>query len=648
MTNDPIWQPTQAHINKSKLYQFMQTVNRCYHLNCATYWDLYHWSIKQPGNFWQMVWDFCQVKASQPAQSQLIGASDMLKAKWFPGAKLNYAENLLKRNDNKLALIFRNEQNRRQTLTYAQLNHKVAKLANALKQHNIKKGDLIAAYMPNMPETVIALLASSSIGAIWSACSPEFGIDGVIERFGQIKPKILFTVDGQTYQGKSFDLLNKITQISQKIPSIENIIITPYLNENPILDDLSNASLFEDFLSSDSNLSFAQLPFEHPLCVMFSSGTTGAPKCIVHGSGATLLQHLKELVLHTDLRPEETIFYYTTCGWMMWNWYISSLAIGSTLVIYDGAATFPSTDTLFNLIDEESICVFGTSASYISLLKKSHLQPNKSHPLNQLRMILSTGSPLLPELFDYVYTHIKTDIMLCSISGGTDILSCFALGNPMLPIYRGELQSPGLGMDVDIFDDQGHSLKRGKGELVCKSPFPSMPLYFFNDPDKIKYQKTYFSKYPGIWAQGDYAALTQHGGFKFYGRSDTVLNPGGVRIGTAEIYRQVQQIDEILESAAIEKQCHGEVKIILFVKLRAGIKLNDKLIAKVKQQLRENMSPRHVPAKVIQINAIPKTINGKIVELAIRNVIHGLPVKNKTALANPECLKEYAQGFPVS
>ncbi len=496
--------------------------------------------------------------------------------------------------------------------------------------------------MPNIPETVIAMLATTSLGATWSSCSPDFGVNGVVDRFGQIAPKVLFTADAYGYGGKRFDCLAKIRDVLDEIPSIEKLVVVPYSGEALRLDGLRNAIAWPEFAGDDEHaLQFEMLPFDHPVYIMYSSGTTGVPKCIVHGAGGTLIQHLKELVLHTDLKREDRLFYYTTCGWMMWNWFVSGLAVGATLVLYDGSPSHPDGNALWDLADDVGISVFGTSAKWISATEKAGVKPRETHKLLQLKTILSTGSPLAPESYDYVYRDVKDRVLLASISGGTDIISCFGLGNPLLPVYRGELQCRGLGMKVEILDDAGNPLQEEKGELACTAPFPSMPVFFWNDPDGEKYRKAYFARIPNVWCHGDHAMLTEHEGLVIYGRSDATLNPGGVRIGTAEIYRQVEQIDAVLESIAVGQRWRDDERVILFVRLRDGVALDDALRECIKKQIRENTTPRHVPAKIIQIADIPRTISGKITEIAVRDTIHGLPVKNADALANPEALDLY-------
>ncbi|QBQ54757.1 acetoacetate--CoA ligase [Nitrosococcus wardiae] len=635
-----LWKPSSTQVEQAQLTRFLRTVQDQFGAKIADYPSLYAWSIQQPEDFWAAVWHFCEVQASQSWETVLKGGDQMPGARWFVGSRLNFAENLLRYRDERPALVFRGEDGRRCSLSYQELYLQVARLAEVLKGAGVDVGDRVAGWMPNRPETVIAMLATTSLGAIWSSCSPDFGINGVLDRFGQIEPKVLFAADGYDYKGKPIDSLPRLTKIMGSLPSLQQVIVVPYLHPSPDLTSIPKAQNYEAVAGGGGNpqLSFVQLPFDHPIYILYSSGTTGVPKCIAHGAGGTLIQHLKELVLHTDLQREDRIFYYTTCGWMMWNWLVSALATGATVVLYDGAPFYPRPESLWDMAAEEGITVFGTSAKYLSGLEKAGVQPARTHDLARLRAILSTGSPLAPESFDYVYRDIKGDLQLSSISGGTDIVSCFALGNPILPVYRGELQCRGLGMKVEIFDEEGRSIKEQKGELVCTAPFPSMPVFFWNDPEGQKYRGAYFERFPGVWTHGDYAELTAHGGLMIYGRSDTVLNPGGVRIGTAEIYRQVEKLPEILESLAIGQSWQGDVRIILFVTLREGRTLDEALITRIKQTIRDHTSPRHVPAKVIQIPDMPRTLSGKLVELAVSQVIHGRPVKNLDALANPEAL----------
>ncbi|MBB5018575.1 acetoacetyl-CoA synthetase [Chitinivorax tropicus] len=603
------------------------------------YQALYDWSIEQIEAFWAELWDFCDVKASKRWEITLKNEGRMPGAEWFVGARLNFAENLLRYRDHRAALLFRGEDKLQAEYSFSELHGEVAKVAHALKQLGIKPGDRVAGFLPNLPQTVIAMLAATSLGAIWSSCSPDFGAEAVIDRFGQIEPKVLFAVDGYFYAGKTISTLDRVAEIADRLPSLDRLVVVPYLDPTPDLEDLPNAINWLDFADNNAkDIHFEQLPFDHPLYIMYSSGTTGAPKCIVHSAGGTLLQHLKEHVLHGDLTRQDRLFYFTTCGWMMWNWQVSALAVGATIALYDGSPFHPNANVLWDYAEDECFTVFGTSAKYLSALEKAGGQPAKTHEIDDLKVVLSTGSPLLPESFNYVYRAIKSDIRLSSISGGTDIISCFALGNPVLPVYRGELQCRGLGMAVAIFNDDGKPIQGEKGELVCTKPFPSMPIGFWNDADGSKYRSAYFERFTNTWCHGDYAELTSHNGIIIHGRSDTVLNPGGVRIGTAEIYRQVETFPEIMESMAVGQEWEGDVRVILFVRMQPKQSLRQELIERIKSRIREGTSPRHVPAKIIEIADIPRTINGKIVELAVRNVIHGLPVKNKDALANPEAL----------
>ncbi len=636
--DQPIWSPSPEAMANSQMMRFLHYVNEQHQLSLPDYASLYDWSITYPELFWVDIWNFCQVLASKRWDQVLQDGDKMPGAQWFTGARLNFAENLLRHNSDKTALIFWNEHGDRRSITYSQLHEQVRELAAALWQAGVQANDRVAGLLPNMPEAIIAMLATTSIGAIWSSCSPDFGVQGVFDRFYQIQPKILFAADGYYYNGKSYDAMDKIRELVEKIPCIEKTIVIPYLQPQPNLTSLPNAVYFQDFRQPSAALNFAQLPFNHPVYILYSSGTTGAPKCIVHGAGGVLLQHLKELMLHTDLRQDDVFMYFTTCGWMMWNFLVSGLLTGATLVLYDGSPFFPHFSSMFDLIDREHISVFGCGAKFIATIEKARQTPIKSHRLNALRTILSTGSPLLAHNFDYVYQHIKKEVCLSSISGGTDIVSCFALGNPLLPVYKGELQCRGLGLKVEVFDESGQAVQAEKGELVCTAPFPVMPVYFWNDPDGQRYHDAYFAKFPGIWAHGDYAELTIHGGLIIYGRSDATLKPAGVRIGTAEIYKLVETIPEIAESAVIGQDWQNDVRIILFVKLQDGLELNQSLTDTIKETIRKQASIHHIPAKIIQVPDIPKTINGKIVELAIKQVVQGQAVKNKHVLANPESL----------
>ena len=638
--NAPLWIPTTTRVMEANITRFIAWVQKECAAEIQDYPSLYQWSIAQPEEFWAAVWRFCGIRAAREWDKVLEGADKMPGARWFVGAELNFAENLLCHEKDKPALVFYGENGIRRSLSYPELKLQVAQLACAMKESGVTVGDRIAGYLPNLPETVIAMLATASIGAIWSSCSPDFGVQGVLDRFGQIQPRLIFTTDGYFYNGKRIAMLERVRQILPKLPGIQSVVVVPYAGEGEVTR-IPGGIRYADFLGQKPNpvIEFAQLPFNHPVYILYSSGTTGPPKCIVHGAGGTLIQHLKELVLHTDLKPQDTIFYYTTCGWMMWNWLVSSLATGATVVLYDGSPFFPHPGALFDLAQSEEISIFGASAKYFSALEKAGIRPATTHDLTGLKAILSTGSPLAPQSFDYVYRDIKADVQLSSISGGTDLISCFALGNPILPVYRGELQCRGLGMKVEVYDPQGRSVRGQKGELVCTAPFPSMPVGFWNDPYHEKYRRAYFERFPGIWAHGDYAELTEHEGMIIYGRSDAVLNPSGVRIGTAEIYRPVEGLPEILESLAVGQEWNNDVRIVLFVKLREGITLDTALTERIKQTIRDHASPRHVPAKVIAVPDIPRTLSGKIVELAVHNIIHHRPVKNLDALANPEALE---------
>ena len=639
----PVWTPSQQRIAQANLSRFIDYANKNHSLQIENYSQLYQWSIDQPDEFWVAVWRFCDVKASSEWTSVLSNPKQMPGAKWFEGARLNFAENLLRRRDEKSALVFWSEDQQKRSLSYRELYQQVASLAAAMRRSGIDAGDRVAGFMPNMPETIIAMLATTSIGAIWSSCSPDFGVNGAVERFSQIEPKLLFCADGYIFKGKKHDSLARVSEICHKLPTLKHTIVVPLLKDMPDISMLANGMHHHNFISGNESdaIEFTQLPFDHPLYILYSSGTTGLPKCIVHGAGGTLLQHMKELVLHTDLKEDDRIFYFTTCGWMMWNWLASSLAVGATVMLYDGSPFHPEANILFDYVEQEGMTIFGTSAKYLSALEKSGAKPAQTHKLDSLRAMLTTGSPLLPESYDYVYRDIKDDLQLSSISGGTDIVSCFALGNPLLPVYRGELQCRGLGMKVAIYDEQGNAVRNQQGELVCEEPAPSMPIYFWNDPDNKRYKAAYFERFAGVWAHGDYAELTDQDGLIIYGRSDAVLNPGGVRIGTAEIYRQVEKLPNILESIVVGQQWQDDVRIVLFVKLREGLTLDDKLKTAIKTTIRNNATPRHVPTKIIQVADIPRTISGKIVELAVRNIIHNRPVTNKETLANPEALNLY-------
>lgn len=637
----PLWSPSPEHIANTRMDAFRRAVNQHDGLALADYPQLHAWSIEQPADFWHAIARFFEVQFSDPPQQICEPGAHMTQTRWFSGATLNYAAHLLQGRPDQPALISISESGQRTQLNYAELNAHVAGLQHSLRAAGVGAGDRVAAVLPNAWQAVVAILATTSLGAIWSSCSPDFGSRGIIDRFGQIAPKILIACSEYQYAGKHIALGERLNEVLPQLPSVEQLIVVCGHDDAaplPALDTRLPVQQWSRFYRPAGNPQFAALPFDHPLTILYSSGTTGAPKCIVHRAGGVLLQHLKELGLHTDLRPSDRLFYYTTCGWMMWNWLVSGLAIGATLVLYDGSPFHPHSQRLIDLIDSEGINVFGVSARYLAALEKDGARPVTSHRLDSLRCVLSTGSPLSAQGFDYVYRDIKQDIQLSSISGGTDIVSCFALGNPVLPVWRGELQSPGLGMAVEVWNEDGHKVSGEKGELVCTRAFPSMPLGFWNDPDGSRYRAAYFERFPGIWAQGDYAEQTAHGGLIIHGRSDATLNPGGVRIGTAEIYRQLDAIEEVLESVAIGQQWQGDVRVVLFVQLRDGVQLDDALQQRIRSRLRQHASPHHVPARILAVTDIPRTRSGKIVELAVRNVVHGQPVSNTEALANPEAL----------
>ncbi len=641
---EPLWNPSPERVAKSNVTRFIQLVNEREGTRLGDYPSLYRWSVDEREKFWAAVWSFCGIIGDLGDGPVLERGDEMPGARFFPTARLNFAENLLRRRDDALAVAFWGEDQVRRSLSFAELYDRVSVLAQALRDAGVGPGDRVAGYLPNLPEAVTGMLATSSLGAIWSSCSPDFGVRGVVDRFGQIEPKVLLSVDGYFYDGKRFDLTERLGPILEQIPSIRRLVIVPYAGEGaPDLGDPRVVSLAEFVADySPGTIEFERRPFNHPLYILYSSGTTGVPKCIVHGAGGTLIQHMKEHRLHTDLEPGERLFYFTTCGWMMWNWMVTGLASGATLLLYDGSPFYPDGNVLFDLADELGMNVFGTSAKYIDAVKKAGLEPIRTHDLSTVRAILSTGSPLAPESFDFVYRSIKEDVCLSSIAGGTDLISCFVLGCPVLPVWRGEIQARGLGLAVEVFDESGRPVRGEKGELVCTKAFPSMPVGFWNDPGDEKYRAAYFETYPDIWHHGDYVELTEHDGIVIHGRSDAVLNPGGVRIGTAEIYRQVEQLEPILESLVIGQDWDNDVRVVLFVRLREGLELDDALRTTIKTHIRRHATPRHVPAKIIQVADIPRTKSGKIVELAVRNVVHGRPVKNKDALANPEALALYA------
>ena len=638
-----LWQPSPERIAQANLTRFIALVNQRWAARASDHASLYEWSVREPAKFWESIWDFTGVIGDKGSAPFLVDGQRMPGAKWFPQARLNFAENLLRRRDGETALVFWGEDQVRRRLTFAEVYEQASLLAQALRAMGVQPGDRVAAFLSNMPEAILAMLATTSIGAIWSSCSPDFGAQGVLDRFGQIEPRVLFCVDGYFYQGKTHDTLARIGEIVKQLPSLQKVVVVPYVQPHPAIDAIPRAVHLSSFTAGlrAGDIEFERLPFDHPLAILYSSGTTGVPKCIVHGAGGTLLQHLKEHQLHTDLKRGDRLFYFTTCGWMMWNWLASGLATGATLLLYDGSPFHPGPEVLFDLADAENMTVFGTSAKYIDALNKANARPMQTHRLSSLVTMASTGSPLVAESFDYVYGNIKRDLLLSSISGGTDIISCFVLGSPLLPVYRGEIQCRGLGLAVEVFDEQGKPVVGEKGELVCSAPFPSMPLGFWNDPTGTKYHDAYFGRFDNIWCHGDYMELTRRGTSIIYGRSDATLNPGGVRIGTAEIYRQVEQLPEVVESLVIGQDWDNDVRVVLFVRLREGLTLDEELVKRIKQQIRSNTTPRHVPARIVQVTDIPRTKSGKIVELAVRNVVHGRPVKNLEALANPEALALY-------
>ncbi|MFA7606047.1 MAG: acetoacetate--CoA ligase [Rhodocyclaceae bacterium] len=648
----PLWTPSAERIAQANLTAFARKAEARWGVSLPDYEALHAWSVQAPEQFWSSVWDGDEAGTGVLGEAGSVVLADggrMPGAHWFPEARLNFAQNLLRSRDAHDALVFWGEDKVKNRLSHGELYREVARFAAALREQGVVRGDRVAAYMPNMPQTIVAMLAAASIGAIFTSASPDFGVQGVIDRFGQTLPKVLIACDGYWYNGKIVDVLPKLAEIVPQLPTVERVVVVPYVHGEHDLSAIPHARMWDAFVEDHravTEIEFAQLPFDHPLYIMYSSGTTGVPKCIVHCAGGALLQHLKEHRLHGDVRPGDRVFYFTTCGWMMWNWLVSGLAAGATLLLYDGSPFIGKGTILFDYADAERMTHFGTSAKFIDAIAKIELKPRETHRLEALRVMMSTGSPLVPEGFDYVYRDIKTDLQLSSISGGTDIISCFVLGSPWLPVWRGEIQCKGLGMAVEVFDEEGRPLSGEKGELVCTRPFPVMPVGFWNDPQGEKYRAAYFERFDNIWCHGDFCEVTGHGGLIIYGRSDATLNPGGVRIGTAEIYRQVEKLPEVVESIVIGQdwppQQPNDVRVVLFVKLRDGLTLDEALVKRIKQTIRDNTTPRHVPAKVLQVADIPRTKSGKIVELAVRNVVHDKPVRNKEALANPEALAHFA------
>jgi len=636
MSENPVlWKPSEQRRAASAMHRFMREQG------FDDYESLYRWSIEQPAAFWEALCTFCEVRFAKSARVTLQHPDRIMHAGWFAGSELNYAQHLLRYSGERDALVFHAENGERRSLSFDALRRSVAGVAGGLLAAGVEKGDRVAGYLPNCPEAIVAMLATASIGAIWSSCSPDFGVTGVVDRFGQIGPKVLFTANAYFYNGKRCDCLETVAAIAAAIPEIETVVVVPFATGRADVSALPGGVMLDSFAEAGTELRFVPVAFDHPLFIMYSSGTTGAPKCIVHGHGGTLLQLLKEHVLHCDIGPADRVFYFTTCGWMMWNWLATGLAAGATLVLFDGSPFFDDGRVLWRMAERERVTVFGTSAKYLSALQKAGVRPREEFDLAALRAVLSTGSPLAPESFDFVYDAIGADLQLASIAGGTDIISCFVCGNPLLPVRRGEIQCRALGMAVEFFDDDGNSLLEERGELVCTRPFPSAPVGFWNDEHDTRYRAAYFERFPGVWAHGDFAELRSTGGVIIYGRSDAVLNPGGVRIGTAEIYRQVEKLDEVVESIAIGQNWDGDVRVVLFVVLRPGVELDDDLRARIRKVIRANTTPRHVPAKIVAVAEIPRTKSGKIVEIAVRSVVHGETVRNTEALANPQALEHF-------
>ncbi len=637
----PLWKPGEERISGTNISAFICAIEEDWNIRVGDFDGLYEFSVTEIDKFWISLKDFGDVIAETWGESVQENPGRMPGTRFFPDARLNFAENLLRRRDDGEALVFRGEDKVNRRLTFAGLYDQVSRVRQALIGIGVTSGDRVGAYLPNMPEAIIAMLATSSLGAIWSSCSPDFGVKGVLDRFDQIEPKVIFAVEGYYYNGKSLDCMAKLAEIVAALPSVKKTVIASYTLEAPAIGVVKNAIWLDDFINPYQavDIDFERFAFNHPLYIMYSSGTTGAPKCIIHGAGGSLLQHIKEHQLHCDIKPGDRVFYFTTCGWMMWNWLVTALASQATLVLYDGSPFYPDGNALFDYADAEKMTLFGTSAKFIDAAINANLEPVKTHSLESVRLICSTGSPLAPTAFTWVYDNIKSDVHLASIAGGTDLIGCFMLGNPTGPVWKGEIQTRALAMAVDVFDDDGKSIRGKKGELVCTRPFPSMPIGFYKDNDGSKYHSAYFERFDNVWCHGDYVELTEHSGIIVYGRSDATLNPGGVRIGTAEIYRQVEKLSQVVEAIVIGQNWDCDVRIVLFVVLREGLELDDELTSLIRSEIRTNSTPRHVPTKVIQVDDIPRTKSGKITELAVRDVIHGRPVKNKEALVNPEALE---------
>jgi acetoacetyl-CoA synthetase len=631
-----LWQPSAQRIEASNMRRFMDEVGRE-----NDYATLYEWSIREPAEFWGAAWDFFRIRAASEYRCVVEDFDRMPGARWFEGATLNFADNLLRPEHSAAAIVAYDESGERTVLERDELRRQVASVAQALSAYGVGPGDRVAGYLPNCAETVVAMLATASLGGVWSACSPDFGLEALIDRLGQIGPKVLFATDGSRYNGKTIDTLPVVESLARELPDLRKVVLVGKTSRCGSAASPAQAVRFQDLLESEVAPAYVAVPFAHPLYILYSSGTTGTPKAIVHSVGGTLIQHQKEHILHTDVMPGDVVFYFTTCGWMMWHWLVSTLASGATVVLYDGSPFYPDAGRLWEIAESEGLTIFGTSAGYLSALEKAAFKPARNVDLSALKAILSTGSPLNPSSFDFVYEHVKHDVQLSSIAGGSDLISCFAVGNPVLPVYRGELQCRGLGMHVDVFDEQGRSIRCQRGELVCRAPFPSMPTGFWSDPDGSLYRKAYFDRFPNVWRHGDYAELTEHDGLIIYGRSDAVLNPGGVRIGTAEVYRIVDRLPEVAESVVIGQDWQGDVRVVLFVRLQPGCTLDDALATRIKDALRRGGSPRHVPAKILEVADIPRTISGKLVELAVRDVVHGRAVPNLDALANPQALEHF-------